>query len=55
MGFGSRGTLPGHDMTWAKRGAQESVRGILTVTHYIGNMEDEEYTYCIQTGTPMGP
>ena len=40
-------------MALDKGGAQESMGVTLAVTHYIGDMESEEATYCIQTGTPV--
>ena len=47
------GHLQDKTETWDKRGAQELIEVTLAVTHYIGDMELEEATFCIQTGTPV--
>ena len=45
-----RGHLQEETETWDKGGTQESMGVTLAVTHYIGDMEPEEATFCIQTG-----
>ena len=50
---GRWGHLQDETETWDKGGTQESMGVTLAVTHYIGDMEPQEATSCIQTGTPV--
>ena len=53
QGLGVGAHLQNETETWGMGGAQESMGVTLAVTHYIGDMESEEATFCIQTGTPV--
>ena len=47
------GHLQAKTETWDKGGVEESVGVILTVTHYIENMEPEEAAFYSQAETPV--
>ena len=37
-------------MAWGKGDSQESMWMTLAMTHYLGDMEPEEATSCVETG-----
>jgi hypothetical protein len=39
--------------TYNKKTSQESMQVSLPVTHYIGDMDPEEVSFCIQAGTQI--
>ena len=54
-GKGLCGHLQDKIETLDKKGQQECMGLILTLTHYLGEMDAEEVTLCRQAGTPLEP